>query len=83
LRLREIGAGQLADLDADPRRFEFLAQHIFVVAVDGEQVLVAHDIKVGLRYRLEHRRLDRQGLRPPRLHRIDACRTCAAVFPPR
>jgi hypothetical protein len=30
LRLRQIGAGQLADLDADPRRFEFLAEPICV-----------------------------------------------------
>src|ERR1700730_13547024 len=67
LRLRQIGAGQLADLGADPRRFEFLAKHIFVVAVDREQVLVAHDVEIGLRHRLEDRRLDRQGLRPGRL----------------
>jgi hypothetical protein len=32
LLLGDVGAGQFADLGADARRFEFLTQHVFVVA---------------------------------------------------
>jgi hypothetical protein len=71
LRLGDIGAGQLADLRANSGRFEFLAEDIFVVAVDREQVLVAHDVEIGLRHPLEHRGLDRQGLRPRCLDDVD------------
>ena len=52
LRLGDVGTGQLADLGTDAGRFELLAEDIFVVAVDREQVLVAHDVEISLRHRL-------------------------------
>ena len=33
--------------------------------------MVAHDVEIGLRHRLEHRGVDRQGLRPRRLDGVD------------
>ena len=67
--LRHIGAGHFADPKTVLRRLELLAQHLDVVAVDLDQRLVAHHVEIGLRNRLEHRGLDRQGLRPRRLAR--------------
>jgi hypothetical protein len=71
LRLRDIGARQLPLLGADPRRRQFLADHIFVAAIDLEEALVAHDVELGLRDCLKHRCLDRKGLRPRRLDSVD------------
>ena len=42
-----------------------------VVAIDLDQSLVANHVEIGLGDRLKHRGLDREGLRPGRLHRVD------------
>ncbi len=71
LGLRHVGAGDLADTEAVLGRFELLAQNLHVVAVDLDQCLVANDVEIGHRNRLEYRGLDCEGLRSSRLHGID------------
>ncbi len=69
--LRDIGSGDLADPEPVTRRFKLLAQHLFVVAVDFDQRLIADDVDIGLRDSLEHGGFDPEGLGPRRLHGID------------
>src|SRR5262249_52073250 len=84
LGLCDIGAGYLADAKTVLGRLELLAEDRHIVAVNLEQGLIAHDVEMGLGNSLEHRSLDRQGLRPRRLHEVDRltglrCRTSATV----
>ena len=68
--LCNIGSGDFADPKAILRRLELLAQNLNVVAVDFNESLIAHDVEIGLRHRLEHQGLDGERLRPRRFDRV-------------
>ena len=47
LRLRHIGAGDLADIEARLRRLELLGQHLDILLAELQDVAVANDIHIG------------------------------------
>jgi hypothetical protein len=66
------------------RRFELLAQDFLVVAGYLDERLIADAVEISLHHRLEDRGLDRERLRPRRLHRVGRLRglrlgTAAAI----
>jgi hypothetical protein len=71
LGLRDIGSGHLADPKAVLRRLELTAQDLLVAAVDFDQRLVPHDVKISLGNRLKNLSLDPECLGSRRLHRVD------------
>ena len=69
--LRDIRSGDLTDPKPVAGRFQLPTQHRFVVLGDFDQCLVAHDIEIGLRHRLKHRRLDPERLGARGLYGVD------------
>ena len=54
LRLRDVRPGALADLEAGIRSLQLFAQELQVLATDVDDFLVACDVDIGLRGRLEN-----------------------------